>query len=39
VIADPAYAELTKDMIALLDEKMAEIGDEPVHTPLLVHTV
>lgn len=39
VIADPAYAEVAKDMIALLDEKMAEIGDEPVHTPLLVHTV
>jgi Arylsulfatase A and related enzymes len=31
VAADPAYAEIFRDMLARLDAKMAEIGDLPEH--------
>lgn len=30
--ADPRYADVVKLMMRLLEEKMEEIGDEPVHT-------
>ncbi|KAF3798182.1 Extracellular sulfatase SULF-1-like [Colletotrichum gloeosporioides] len=31
---DPKYLDIAKKMTKLLDEKMAEIGDEPIHTKL-----
>ncbi|KAI0483260.1 alkaline-phosphatase-like protein [Xylariaceae sp. FL0804] len=33
VYHDPAYADVVRTMTRLLDEKMAEIGDEPMHHP------
>ena len=33
VHADPEYAEVVARMTALLDAKMAEIGDVPEHAP------
>lgn len=32
---DPNYADVVRRMTKLLEDKMAEIGDEPVHPPLL----
>lgn len=35
VYHDPGYQEIVRKMTALLDDKMAEIGDEPLHKTLL----